>query len=145
MKVDRTMNKMFSSEIILFKGKAEEDVIKNLPDKLPLQTFNTIFYGRGRGIHSTTPFTGVLLKDLLINYYPLVRENLKSGIMCFAGIDGYRCALSYSEIFNRNDQQEFLLIRCKEGDDGGLYRIFAASDFFSDRAVKALHEIHMGY
>ena len=120
------------------------DVIKKLPSDINLQTFNTIFYGRGRGIHSTTPFSGILLKDLLLKYYPFNRENLQSGILCLAGIDGYRCAFSYSEIFNRNDQQEFLLITTKPEEDGGLYRVFAACDFFSDRAVKSLSEIHLG-
>ncbi|MBN2862324.1 MAG: hypothetical protein JXN62_04120 [Bacteroidales bacterium] len=59
--------------------------------------------------------------------------------------DGYRCALSYSELFNRNDQQEFLLIKYKEGEEGGLFRLFAAGDFFSDRAIKSVTEIHLDH
>jgi hypothetical protein len=65
--------------------------------------------------------------------------------MCITGQDGYRCALSYSEIFNRNDQQEFLLIKTAENEDGGLFRMFAAGDFFSDRAIKSVSGIHLGY
>jgi hypothetical protein len=68
---------------------------------------------------------------------------LKTGIICLAGKDGYRCAVSYSELFNRNDQQEFLLIRSEPTEDGGLYRIFAACDFFSDRAIKSVSEIYL--
>jgi hypothetical protein len=75
--------------------------------------------------------------------YPLNRENLKSGIMCIVGKDGYRCAVSYSELFNRNDQQEFMVIKTGDKEDGGLFRIFAASDFFSDRAIKSVSEIHL--
>jgi len=48
-------------------------------------------------------------------------------------------------LLNRNDQQEFLLVKYKENEDGGLFRLFAAFDFFSDRAVKSVSEIHMGY
>lgn len=104
-------------------------------------TYNTIFYGRGRGIHSTKPFTGIMLKDALKDQFHLNRENLRQGLFCIAGTDGYRCVLSYSELFNRNDQQEFLLVEC--GDrEGGRFRIFPASDFFSDRAVKSVSEIH---
>ena len=136
---------MYSPDIRIFNGSKQVDIIKNLPSNINQQTFNTIFYGRGRGIHSTTPFSGILLKDLLLTYYPFIRENLKSGILCLAGVDGYRCALSYSEIFNRNDQQEFLLIKTKPEEEGGLYRVFAACDFFSDRAVKSLSEIHMDH
>lgn len=104
-------------------------------------TFNTVFYGRGRGIHSTKPFTGVLLKNVLQEYYPLDRHNIMHGLLCIAGTDGYRCVLSFSELFNRNDQQEFLLVKCRDGE-GGKFRIFPSSDFFSDRAVKSVSEIH---
>jgi hypothetical protein len=144
-KVDRDMTVMNAPDIRIFRSSEQVDIIKSLPSEINPQTFNTIFYGRGRGIHSTTPFTGILLKDLLVGYYPMSVELLKSGIICLAGIDGYRCVYSYSEIFNRNDQQEFLLIKTKPGEDGGVYRVFAACDFFSDRAVKSLSEIHLGY
>jgi hypothetical protein len=143
-KVDRNMTAMNAPDIRIFRNSQQLDIVKKLPSDINSQTFNTIFYGRGRGIHSTTPFSGILLKDLLLNYYPISSENLKSGVLCLAGIDGYRCAFSYSEIFNRNDQQEFLLITSKPGEEGGLYRVFAACDFFSDRAVKSLNEIHFG-
>jgi len=142
--VDRNMNPMYSTDLRIFKGSEKIDDIIKLPSGINPQTFNTIFYGRGRGIHSTTPFTGILLKDLLLKYCPFNRVDLQSGILCLAGKDGYRCAFSYSEIFNRNDQQEFLLITTKPEEDGGLYRVFAACDFFSDRAVKSLSEIYLG-
>jgi hypothetical protein len=70
-------------------------------------------------------------------------ENLKTGIVCIAGMDGYRTVVTYTEMFNRNDQQEFMLIKTETGEDGGLYRVFAASDFFSDRAIKSVSEIHL--
>jgi len=84
-----------------------------------------------------------LLKDILLKYYPVSRDNLKSGIICIAGIDGYRSVVTYSELFNRNDQQEFMLIKTLDNEDGGLFRIFAAADFFSDRAIKSVNEIHL--
>ncbi len=104
-------------------------------------TFNTIFYGRGRGIHSTTPFTGVMLKDALKDRCPVNRHNIMQAFFCIAGTDGYRCVLTFSELFNRNDQQEFLLVKSRD-EAVGRFRIFPASDFFSDRAVKAVSEIH---
>lgn len=139
--VSKGMSPMYSPG---FKVFGQEEQIAILAPAGPENiTFNTIFYGRGRGIHSTSPFSGLLLKDILTNYYPATRINIRSGIFCFAGIDGYRCAVSFSELFNRNDQQEFLLVRTESGEDGGLYRVFPAGDFFSDRAVKSLSEIHM--
>jgi hypothetical protein len=143
-KVDRNMTPMYSADLRISEGTKQVELVKRLPQDIPLQTFNTVFYGRGKGIHSTTPFTGILLKDFLLRYYPFNRVNLQSGILCLVGADGYRCAFSYSEIFNRNDQQEFLLITTKPEEDGGLYRVFAACDFFSDRAVKSLSGIYLG-
>jgi hypothetical protein len=142
-RVNRDMNPMYASEIKIFRSAEQADIINKIPAGLDPQTFNTIFYGRGRGIHSTSPFSGILLKDLLLPYYPIGRDNLQTGLLCLSGMDGYRCAVSYSEVFNRNDQQEFLLITTKPQEDGGMYRVFAASDFFSDRAIKSLSEIHL--
>ena len=73
--------------------------------------------------HHLTEF---FLKDLLLKDYPVNRDNLKSGIVCIVGKDGYRSVVSYSELFNRNDQQEFMLIKTRPEEDGGLFRIFAA-------------------
>jgi hypothetical protein len=141
--VIKDLSPLYSPQIKIFNSSKLAAEIEKLPENINNETFNTIFYGRGKGIHSTKPFTGYLLKDLLLKYYPAGRENLKSGIMCFAGKDGYRCAVSFSELFNRNDQQEFLLVKTEPDEDGGLYRIFPACDFFSDRAIKSVSEIHM--
>jgi len=141
--VKQGLSPMFSPSVNILSSSKQIAKIESLPSNLNNDTFNTIFYGRGKGIHSTTPFTGVLLKDLLLKYYPVSVDNLKMGIVCIAGIDGYRSVLSYSELFNRNDQQEFMLIRTKADEDGGLFRIFSAADFFSDRAIKSVSEIHL--
>ncbi len=141
--VQKGMSPMFSSRMDIFSSSKKTGQVETLPSNLNNVTFNTVFYGRGKGIHTTTPFKGVLLNDLLIKFYPLTKQNLKSGLVCIVGKDGYRSVISYSELFNRNDQQEFMLIRTKGNEDGGLYRIFAASDFFSDRAIKSVSEIHL--
>jgi hypothetical protein len=141
--VKQGLSPMYSSQIDVFNSSKNVAQIAVLPVNTRNATFSTIFYGRGKGIHSTTPFNGVLLKDLLLKYYPVDRDNLKSGIVCIAGKDGYRSVVSYSELFNRNDQQEFMLIKTSPEEDGGLFRIFAAADFFSDRAIKSISEIHL--
>jgi hypothetical protein len=140
--VIKGMSPMYSKEFRLFDGEKQLAAIAPETGGKEI-TFNTVFYGRGKGIHSTSPFTGLKLRDVIGKYYPESRVSLKTGLFCFAGTDGYRCAVSYSELFNRNDQQEFLLIRTADQEDGGLYRIFAAADFFSDRAIKSLSEIHL--
>jgi hypothetical protein len=139
------LSPLYSEKVLLFEGKDKAGELNSVPPSMNKETFNTIFYGKGKGIHSTMPFIGFMLKDVLKSYYPSNRENLRSGIVCIVARDGYRSALSYSEIFNRNDQQEFLLVETEEGEDGGLFRMFAAGDFFSDRAVKSVTEVHLGY
>ncbi len=140
--VVKGMSPMYSKEFGLFEGDKKLAQIAPEVEKDKI-TFNTIFYGRGKGIHSTSPFTGLMLKDVIGKYYPLDRLNIQQGILCLVGKDGYRCAVSFSELFNRNDQQEFLLVRTKPDEDGGLFRIFSAADFFSDRAIKSVSEIHL--
>ena len=140
--VKRGMSPMYSTEIKMFYEKNYLGTIDPVISKENI-TFNTVFYGRGKGIHSTSPFKGPLLKDVIRRYYPANLRNLQKGMFCLVGKDGYRCSVAYSELFNRNDQQEFLLVRTEPGQDGGLFRIFAAGDFFSDRAIKSLSEIHL--
>lgn len=139
------LSPMYAGKISVYEKNNEVGVLESLPAEINEITYNTIFYGRGKGIHSTTPFTGVMLKDVIGKFYTVSRENLRSGIICIAGKDGYRSALSYSEIFNRNDQQEILLIKTPENEDGGLFRMFTAGDFFSDRAIKSVSSICLGY
>jgi len=112
-----------------------------IPPGIRPQTYHTVFYGRGRGIHSTTPFTGYFLKDVLLPDYPLTRDRIRRALFTVAAQDGYRVAMTYSEVFNRNDQQEFLLIDNRAAEDGGRFRIFPACDFFSDRSIKAVSKI----
>ena len=140
-RVTKGLSPMYIKDFTLFSVDKKITTIAPAFEKENI-TYNTVFYGRGRGIHSISPFSGTLLKDVLAKYYPFDSKNLKTGLVCLAGLDGYRCVLSYSELFNRNDQQEYLLIRTKTGEDGGLFRVFAACDFFSDRAVKSLAGIY---
>jgi hypothetical protein len=141
-KVVKGMSPMYSKELKLYDGDKQLGIISPVKEKEDI-TFYTIFYGRGRGIHSTSPFNGMLLRNILGEYYNVNRENLRIGMVCIAGQDGYRSAISFSELFNRNDQQEFLLVRTEPDEDGGLFRVFAAADFFSDRAIKSVSEIHL--
>ncbi len=144
-KITKGMSPLFQKELKVYDGgKLIGDLIsKEEITNKPLTEYNTIFYGRGRGIHSTTPFRGYLLKECLAKNFKMSPELLKSGYFVVASIDGYRCIYTYSEIMNRNDQAEVLLIYDPENQDGGAFRLFPAGDFFSDRAVKAVSEIKL--
>ena len=141
--VNREMNPLVSEKVDLFSGKDKIDSFTETPALLQKETLHTIFYGKGRGIHSTQPFSGVYLKDYLAGKFQFNRKNLQTGLVICAGIDGYRSVFSFSEIMNRSDQAEILLVPCPNEKDGGRFRIFPSCDFFSDRAVKALSEIRV--
>lgn len=140
--VDEKHEKMFSPGIRIYNEEKEVRYIENSPQNLTYYLFNNIFYGRGKGIHSTTPFKGPLLKDVISGISPINSKQLKQGFIGVAAEDGYRVVISISELYNRNDQQEFLLIETRDDKDGGVFRIFPACDFFSDRAVKAIKSIY---
>jgi len=107
------------------------------------RTFPSVFYGRGKGYHGFQRFSGVLLAEALKKYVAIDHKALQRGYLVAASIDGYRIAISFSELFNRNDQTEFLLLDHGAGSDGGRFAIFPAPDFFSDRALKAVSAIHI--
>ncbi|MFZ4521258.1 MAG: hypothetical protein ACOYNC_06105 [Bacteroidales bacterium] len=142
-KVNRDITPLTSEKVDLFINEKQEEGFKDTPESLQKETLHTIFYGKGRGIHSTQPFTGVYLKDYLDGKVTFNRKNLRNGLVILAGVDGYRSVYTLSEILNRNDQAEVLIVQCKDEKDGGKFRIFPSCDFFSDRAVKALSEIRV--
>jgi hypothetical protein len=133
---------LFSPQIKVLIDKRQAGSVASLNKTLPWLTYNSIFYGRGRGIHGTTAFTGLPLKQVLTNFVKVNSAELRKGYLIIAAPDGYRGVFSFSEIFNRNDQAEALLIEDRENKDGGAFRLFPASDFFSDRAIKAVSEIY---
>lgn len=71
------------------------------------------------------------------------KNDLQTGLVIIKGADGYRSAFTLSEIMNRNDQSEVIIVNVGEGKDGGRFRLFPGADFFSDRAVFALEEIRV--
>lgn len=142
-RIDREITPMYSAKMKIYVNNELLDSLKSLPAESRLMTYNTVFYGRGMGIHGTTPFTGAKLNDILVAHYSLSPEVLKHGMAVIAGIDGYRAAFTLSEIVNRNDQQEILLIDRDNYEGAGRFSLFPACDFFSDRAIKAIMEINL--
>ncbi|MDZ7743875.1 MAG: hypothetical protein U5Q03_19615 [Bacteroidota bacterium] len=135
------MSPMYAPEISIYNQDGKLMEIKKLPNELCEITYETTFYGRGRGIHSTTPFTGVAIKNILDDEFSLTVEAIKKGCFIISAEDGYRAVFSFSEIMNRRDQSKLLLID-EGGVDGGKFRLFPAFDFFSDRAIKSVKGVY---
>ena len=108
-----------------------------------LASYRGIYYGRGRGFHAAATFSGPTLAGLLAPFLPVEGDLLRRGYLVIAAPDGYRVTVTCAELLDRNDGREFLLIDRGAGEYGGRYSIYPPMDFFSDRGVKAVTEIHL--
>lgn len=138
----KELKPLYSPKIDIYNENQIVETITENPKDLQVEKFNTIFYGRGRGIHSTQPFTGVMLKEVMAKHVEFNQKNIREGIFLVVAKDGYRGVFTFSELMNRNDQSEILLICRPESTDKGIFRLFPACDFFSDRAIKGINEIY---
>jgi len=141
-KTVKGLKPLYSPKIDIYKENKLVETLTENPTNLPKEKFHTIFYGRGRGIHSTQPFTGVMLKTVLGKHVEMNKKNIQEGIFLVTAKDGYRGVFTYSEVMNRNDQSEILLVCRPNVKDDGIFRLFPACDFFSDRAIKGITEIY---
>lgn len=136
------LNPLYSPKIDVFIDNKLVKTLTGVSDTFKKQEYSNIFYGRGRGLHSTTSFTGVMLKDILKPYTELSQKNIRTGTYLVVGKDGYRSVFTFSELMNRNDQSEILLICKPEVKDDGIFKLFPSCDFFSDRAIKGIMSIY---
>ena len=141
--INRSLKPLYSETMRICVNDSVKRVLENLPGTLHAYTYNTVFYGRGTGIHGTTPFTGAMLSDILKDFSTISAGNLSVGLVIIAGADGYRGVFTLSEIMNRNDQEEILLIDRNNYEGAGKFSLFPACYFFSDRAIKAVSEINL--
>lgn len=121
-------------------NKTLETLTEN--SKFPVQkSVHTIFYGKGRGLHGTEPFTGSSVKDVLSKHIDINTITLKNALIVVVADDGYRTVYSWSELCNRNDQADILLICNPELEHKGIFRFYPSCDFFTDRAINAISQI----
>ena len=140
--IDRNQVSVYSPRIKVITGNSEDFTIENNEDLDHISYLST-FYGMGMGHHSTSRFWGPPLDLLISNQLDLFdTQRNRRGLVCFAGVDGYRAIYSFSELFNRVDQVRPILAISDDYSDGGYYRIFHPSSFYADRSVKSLSEIY---
>lgn len=115
---------------IKFTIKDQEIINKNTT------SHNTVFFGLSRGFKGGRKFSGTPLSDVLNEAYKFDIEDIKTGVIAFGALDAYRVVYSISEIINRTDMAETLLIDVGDDEDG-RFIIRPGSDFFADRHIKA--------
>ncbi len=121
--------------------------IDSIDSTLPTLNYPTIYYGHGMGYKGMKHFEGQILRNYLSKYFTNISpEMMAEGIVSISAIDGYRASFSLSEIMNRNDHREILLmygLDSKEEDGRAKFSIFAGCDNFADRSIKGTTEIRL--
>ncbi len=105
--------------------------------------FRGLGYGHGMGWKGTEEVEGLVLKDVMNKYFTVDEKQIASTILCASAKDGYRVTYSLSEIINRNDMNDFLLIEKNDSKEEGKYNLFATPDFFVDRNVRSVEKIEI--
>jgi len=141
--IDRNIPDMYAGELGVYSGDRKLLNIREGELTGKMVSYGSVFYGRGTGIHGTTPFKGIMMKDYLTEYFPLNREQLMQGVFIVAAPDGYRAVFTYSEIFNRNDQAEVLIVLRYGEKHQGAFLLYPAADYFSDRSIRCLNHIRL--
>jgi len=141
--VNRDLQRLYSPDVEVVHGDEQVATVADPPANLQEYSYPNTFYGRGRGIHGISEFRGYRLKDMLPGKDRQRADYIRRGIYTIAAPDGYRTAFTYSEIMNRNDQSEALMMDYGKSTEDGRWRLFMPADFFSDRAIKAVKQIRL--
>lgn len=141
--IQKGMKPMYSPEINVVLEDGAGFTISPFADSTLYRTYYSSFYGMGMGNHPAKYFRGPELAAIFTGKIEFFKaENIRHGLVCFVGLDGYRSVFSFSELFNRTDQVSAILAIPEDAQDGGFYRIFHPAEFYADRSVKSLKEIY---
>jgi hypothetical protein len=141
--IQRNLEPMYSPGIsVIFEDGKSFRIDQNRDSSVYRKYFSS-FYGMGMGYHETKFFSGPALNELLEDKISLFDADwISNGLICFAGLDGYRAIFSFSELFNRTDQVSPILAIPENPEEGGFYRIFHPAEFYADRSVKSVEEMY---
>jgi len=141
IKIIKGKDPVYSPVMNIYSDNKKIKVIDSYPEKINQKSIHTIFYGKGRGLHSTMPFEGIALSDCFVKLKPVSAKSIKNGLWIIVSDDGYRSVFTYSEICNRNDMAEAIINFNGENKNGGAFRLLVGFDYFSDRAVKSIRDV----
>ncbi len=131
----------YSDQVRISKNESEITDLYAFPEEYKTYSYPCTFYGRGLGFQKIGDFNGIPLQYFLGRYFSLNKKNIINGMFAVISKDGYRAAFSFSEIFNKNNHADVLLLD-KSGDKSeGKFKIFPGNDFFAERAIKCIANI----
>ena len=139
---EERVEKPFSPDIkIIANGKTT--VIKELPQTAERRSSVGAGYGHGMGYKGFKEVEGVVLKNILIEKAGLKAQESADKLVVVSARDGYRAAFSLSELINRNDSEDFLLLDRGDSQEDGRFSFFAAPDFYVDRNIHSVEKVEV--
>ena len=142
--INKGMKPAYSPKVDVFLSGSNLLTINQIEKSDILRKYNSAFYGMGMGYHNNPNFQGIELQTVLHEVLETLNYSwFRKGLLCFVGIDGYRSVYSYSELFNRVDQQQAILAIPENPLENGYYRIYHPSKFWADYSVSGLKEIFL--
>lgn len=135
------VKEIFTSEFS-FVNNETKVIVKDIAD-IEKRKFRGLGYGHGMGWKGTEEVEGFVFKEIIKKYLTVDEKQIASAILCISAKDGYRVTFSLSEIINRNDMNDFLLIEKSGSLEEGKYNLFATPDFFVDRNVRSVEKIEI--
>ena len=125
---------------------AKSTQFEQLAKQIPHNKYLNVLYGHGMGYKGFGSYSGWWLSEVMAPYYKVSAKDLRTGMLSVEGLDGYRAAVSFSEVMNRNDQAEMILMY--DGDKSGErgregFSTYAGCDMLVDRAIKGLSKIRL--
>jgi len=128
---------------ISITGKAGSFTVADIGSSVEKRTYSDVGYGHGMGFEGAQNVSGYLLKDIIAANLKLNPDMLGKWIAVASAKDGYRSVFSASEIMNRSDNQDLILLEKKDSPENGRYTLFPTGDYFADRDVKAVEKIEL--
>ena len=133
---NKGLRPLYSPDIEI-NGPADKKVVIDDPDAESgmLISHELVFFGMHKGLKGPREYTGVPLSDILSDNYDFSDRDLAKGLIGIGARDAYRVVFSLSEVMNRTDMAEVMLL--DEGDsEDGRFRVHPGADFFADRHLK---------
>jgi hypothetical protein len=131
----------FSPHMSVIMGAATATISD--ADKAEKRSFDLVGYGHGMGYKGIQHIEGSVLKYVLKDHLKIPEESIAATVVIMSAKDGYRAAYSLSEIMNRNDMNDFLLVEKNGSLEDGKFNLFAAPDYFVDRNVRSVEKMEM--
>lgn len=127
---------LFSPEIEVRGPGNKTTTINNSSTDNDLEvSHDLVFFGMHKGLRGIDNYTGVPLAEILRQKFNFTNDDLARGMIAIGAKDAYRIVFSLSEILNRTDMAEVILLD-EPNDEDGRFIVHPGIDFFADRHLK---------